>query len=88
MDGRTDMTKLIVAFRNFANAPNTSLQCGIAATVRLVHSLNRHEIYQYGYKTRRQRTAAEITINANKPASKRCLQTGRQEFVSWQRQFQ
>ena len=22
-DGRTDITKLIVAFRNFANAPNT-----------------------------------------------------------------
>jgi len=25
MDGRTDMTKLTVAFRNFANAPKTQL---------------------------------------------------------------
>ena len=25
MDGRTDMTKLIVAFRNFANAPERGL---------------------------------------------------------------
>jgi hypothetical protein len=25
--GRTDMTKLIVAFRNFANAPKNKLRC-------------------------------------------------------------
>ena len=25
VDGRTDMTKLIVAFRNFANAPNKTV---------------------------------------------------------------
>ena len=25
VDGRTDMTKLIVAFRNFANAPNKNV---------------------------------------------------------------
>jgi len=29
MDGRTDMTKLIVIFRNFANSPKNALKPGI-----------------------------------------------------------
>jgi hypothetical protein len=29
-DGRTDITKLIVVFRNFANAPKTPLGCTTA----------------------------------------------------------
>ena len=32
-DGRTDMTKLIVAFRKFANAPD---QCSIHTEIRVI----------------------------------------------------
>jgi hypothetical protein len=34
IDGQTDMTKLIVAFRNFANAPNTGI---LTAEFRAMH---------------------------------------------------
>jgi hypothetical protein len=42
MDGRTDMTKLIVAFRNFANAPkNCSLENTIWKTgLEMQHNIN------------------------------------------------
>ena len=32
-DGRTDMTKLIVAYHNFANAPKTPLQFSCSDTL-------------------------------------------------------
>jgi len=42
MDGGTDMTKLIVAFRNFANAPkNCSLENTIWNTgIEMQHNIN------------------------------------------------
>jgi len=40
-DGRTDMTKLIVAFRNFANAPKTA----ILATLGTTHKTERTSVW-------------------------------------------
>jgi len=36
IDGQTDMTKLIVAFRNLANAPNKICRCKANHTLRPV----------------------------------------------------
>ena len=37
VDGRTDMTKLIVAFRHFANAPKNSTFCPHVAFMLFLH---------------------------------------------------
>jgi hypothetical protein len=47
MDGRTDMTKLIVGFRNFANAPknlrNNNMNITVANLMKSVHR-SRHPV--------------------------------------------
>jgi Fe-S-cluster formation regulator IscX/YfhJ len=47
-DGRTDMTKLVVDFRNFANAPKKtgwSINKSIFSVVSSIHSSSSHPLY-------------------------------------------
>ena len=45
MDGQTDVTKPIVAFRNFANAPKSILN------QRQARLVVQHTVYRYAYCT-------------------------------------